>query len=150
MILDFGKYSGRSAQQVLFAHPCYVNWLLQKRSLQGSAAVVASFWRECLEKFNKLPYKVSCELCEAPAKKLTVPIGAIASKLWCQSCNPYSLQARSGSLVLIVTYKDAVEHVQTTCTRLDLARKIVRTMAKAKGLRGQFTNKAISQFLGLL
>lgn len=145
MIVQSGKKEGKSTQELVLKEPDWVQAFLSKVK-EGK---VFSAFKAHIEAFNSRPFEQKCFGCKGPATRASLHIGnAKDPYYWCDDCNPYNLGAVDGKLVIVTSYRRALEFVDWYCggSRTD-KRFLIRKLAVAKGLPGRVGQKEAATFL---
>lgn len=127
--VGFGKYADRSPGWVLLHDPGYAEWIL---GTDGPALAGARRGLHILlDIIDTKPWAAKCRCGSTAARRTTYGGGAV-SMLWCESCDPYSLGAREGSLWETGGARMALWYA----ARLprDEAREVVRGLCRSKGM----------------
>jgi hypothetical protein len=138
MKLGIGKkHPHRSMELIVVRWADYIGWMIGRKNPKGQLAVACVEAKRLIAEFDRKPILRPCmnRDCALPATLFSLYIGNISPCWWCAYCNPYSLGARRGKLVIVMTYEDALDFVTLWCggTRLEY-KAVIRAMAEAKGL----------------
>lgn len=150
MLINFGKYSGQSAEIVVLKHASYVAWVV---SQTGANSQLAGLQVEVDRLIQKMDAKPFCGKCSSPGCKHAVTrLTAYVDNdedlyRWCEHCDPYSSGANAGKLTEVRTYSDVMRHVHFRCgaTKGGYDR-IVKSYARMKGLPARVGQAAAAQF----
>ncbi|NNJ24347.1 hypothetical protein [Alienimonas chondri] len=113
MKITFGKYDGKTLEQILLTDPAYVRQILSVSDPDDDLkAVIAEAWR-MIELFEAKPltgmcYKINCG---KAATRIFLYIGSPALTFWCDKCDPYSRGATQGKLREVKEYLDVEDYV---------------------------------------
>lgn len=137
MQITFGKYDGKTSQEVVVKHASYTKWVLDQTA-SGSLGNLQTELKRLIANLDNKPYRCKCSTagCVRPVSRLTAYANNDADLYpWCAICDPYSLGANSGKLTVVNSYKDVLNHVAIRCgaTKGGYDR-IVKAYARFKGL----------------
>jgi hypothetical protein len=137
MQITFGKYDGKTSQEVVVKHASYAKWVLDQ-SASGSLGSLQTELKRLISRLDNKPYTCTCSKtgCTRPVSRLTAYANNDVDLYpWCAICDPYSLGANSGKLTVVNSYKDVLNHVTIRCgaTKGGYDR-IVKAYARSKGL----------------
>lgn len=137
MQITFGKFDGKTSQEVLIKHAYYAKWALDQ-STTGSLGALQTDLNRLVAALDQKPYTCKCSTkgCARPVSRLTAYANNYANLYpWCAICNPYSLGANSGKLTVVNSYQDVLNHVQFRCGAVKSGYdSIVKAYARSKGL----------------
>lgn len=144
MLIQSGKYEGRETQYVLLRMPDWANWMIANHPANP---ICRQFSRH-VTALDAKPFQRPCRFCGKPAVLATAYRSNTDLEFWCGSCDPYGGGATPGKLTVIRTYRDAVMHVESTCSgsRTDI-RAITKALAEAKGAPSRIGNPQAVAFL---
>jgi hypothetical protein len=137
MIIDFGKYQGKSVEWLVLNAPDYLKWVLELAAPTGGLVAVKAEALRLISLFDRKQILKSClgRGCAKTATQLSGYQGnSYSMYAWCDTCDPYQAGATRWKLRLIRTYNDALDFIQQTCDRRRSAyRAAIGTIARAKG-----------------
>jgi hypothetical protein len=137
MILQFGKFFGRSIYTIALKEPSYAWWLAHEEAATGKFLAAQEAVRELIRRFNEKSFVMPCQgpKCKNLATRGSVYCGTPRPRWFCDDCNEYQLGASPGKLEVVRTYGDAVQYVDTFC-RGDkgFLRILIRELGRARGL----------------
>jgi hypothetical protein len=111
---------------------------LSQKDATGPMAIVQKEARRLISLFDKKPILKKCfgHNCSNIATRCTVyNINVEGPFWWCDTCDPYQRGALGGKLQALITYSQAISHVDMYCRgRKEDYQSIIRSMAEAKGL----------------
>jgi len=130
-----GKHQGKSMEQLVVKEPAYIHWLLAQ-SPTGGLLAMKNEAKRLIQIFDAKPYAVSCfNRCGRPATRFSVYGNGIAPMWWCAACDPYGQGANQGKLQILISYMQALSHVDFFCGgRTTDYRSLIKDMAQAKGV----------------
>jgi hypothetical protein len=150
MDITFGKYQGKSSQEVVVKHGSYVKWVLGQPAAGSALATLQAELKRLIAILDGKPHPGKCSYsgCTHPVVKLTAYENDDSDLYaWCADCDPYSLGANKGKLSIIGSYKDALNHVALRCGATQGAYdRIVRAYAHAKGLPSRVGASSAKKF----
>ena len=136
-MLPFGKYQGRSIEELVLKEPHYIVWMLSRPNSTGPIAEACDEVRRLTGIFDSKPFMPRCiqQNCQNGSTRVSVYGQNILLVPWCDGCDPYSTGAAPGKLQMLRGYWDAVAHVRMCCNdrKSDLKDLILR-LARAKNL----------------
>jgi hypothetical protein len=152
MRITIGKHAGESVAEVVLKHADYCKWLLDKDDASGVLERMRVEAQRLISIFDSKPILGSCNGSGCAKRSVRFSAYRGNSELphwWCETCSPYLAGASQGKLTIIKTYRDALDHVESTCggTRGGYS-EIIRAMAIAKGLPKRSGEKQIGDFFG--
>lgn len=137
MLINAGKYAGKTVELIVLTEPQYVYWLLNK-DVSGPILKIKSHAQSLIDRFDAKPIlnKIcNAPTCSAEAKKMSLTVGSLNPYWWCSSCDPYSIGASYGTLQVVGTYRQALDHVQRhSLSPVSDSRELIRVLARSKGL----------------
>lgn len=150
MQITFGKFDGKTSEEVVLKHASYAKWVLEQTAT-GSLGSLQTDLKRLVGTLDKRLYACKCSTkgCARPVSRLTAYANHDADLYaWCSSCDPYSLGANSGKLSVVNNYKDVLNHVEFRCgaTKGGYDR-IVKAYAKSKGLPARVGAASAAKFL---
>lgn len=150
MQITFGKFNGKTSQEVLIKHAHYAKWVLGQ-STTGSLGALQTDLNRLVVALDQKPYTCKCSTngCARPVSRLTAYANNDTDLYaWCSSCDPYSLGANSGKLSVVNNYNDVPNHVELRCgaTKGGYDR-IVKAYAKSNGIPTRVGAAAAAKFL---
>lgn len=143
MKMSFGRHNNKLVAWVLIEDAEYFSWMKSKGMDKSRSEYRDAM--NLLQRLDSMPFsEVSCtgeKGCTNPVTRLSLYKGRFNGQYWlCDSCNPYSSAAMSGSLTVISTAQEALFHPD--------ANDIIKAMARAKGAPKVKTEKALAKFFG--
>lgn len=150
MDITFGKYQGKSSQEVVVKHGSYAKWVLEQAAAGSPLGTLQTDLKRLIAKLDAKPHTGKCSYpgCTRPPCKLTAYDNNDADLYaWCSVCDPYSLGANRGKLSLVSNYKDALNHVSIRCgaTKGGYDR-IAKAYAQSKGLPSRVGASSAKKF----
>jgi hypothetical protein len=132
MRFQSGKHEGKTTEQVFLKFP---DWAASNMWKHPDTKHSREF-RQLRNKFDAKPLKVRCHgRCGKIATRASAYLSSPTLKVWCEDCNPDQSGSSTGKLTMVRTFDDAVDHIGRTARgNRHATRKIVRALAKAKGL----------------
>src|SRR5271165_1178971 len=125
-----GKHAGKTYEEVLLK-PDFARWYSRKFPDTDLSAA----FQDLAKKVNEMPFTVQCRHCANVARRASAYSGTPSLYFWCGDCDPMNSGARQGTLSIVRTMKDALDHVEHTAGgKRKYMRAIVRSLAEAKGL----------------
>jgi hypothetical protein len=153
MIINIGeKHKGSSVVDIMLEDPGYVNWLMQETDATGQLRVVRNEMLRLIGIFNSKPFIQKCwgnnHNCGKTATRCTAYKEDYQGLYWwCDSCNPYQNEARSGKLHIISTYRDVLEYVYMVLNnRSQDSAALIKKIAHEKGLPKRAKKGDIDKF----
>lgn len=147
MVINIGKFSGKTTESVLIKEPDYVQWTLDQNNAKDALQVIRKDFIRLMEIFDGKPIKKKCYKCKEPAQKISFYQGNISPYFWCGTCDPYCQGALSGKLSIITKYRQALSFVSSTCQgRKSDYKSIIRELAIAKGMPDRITGIEAQSF----
>jgi len=122
---------------VVLKEPDYAAWVSNQAEATGMLAEAREEVCRLIQIFNEKPIVERClgMDCTKCATRATVYQGAMRPHWWCEKCNPYSLGAFDGKLMIIGSYEHAICYVSMFCRGCKYASKsLIRGLAQGKGL----------------
>ena len=148
MQVKFGKYEGKTVEELVLKDPGYILWCLKQQAV-GPMLALQKHAKALIAKLDAKPIQKTCygQRCSAPATRASVYGDNIGPMWWCNRCNPYQAGANNGKLQIICTFNDALQHVDQCCggKKADQA-LIFKYLAQAKGMPVRNTAKAREAF----
>lgn len=137
MQITFGKYDGKTSQEIVVKNASYAKWVLEQTA-SGSLGSLQAELKRLIAKLDNKPYTCKCSTtgCIRPVSRLTAYANNDADLYaWCAICDPYSLGANPGKLTVVSSYKNVLDHVAIRCgaTKGGYDR-IGKAFARSKGL----------------
>lgn len=150
MLITFGKYDGKTSQEIVVKHGSYAKWVLEESASSGQLGKLQADLKRLVRDLDAKPFtgKCSWKNCSRPVSRLTAYFNNDADLYaWCAHCDPYSLGANTGKLTVVKCYKDVLTHVAIRCgaTKGGFDR-IVRAYAESKGLPSRVGASAAAKF----
>ena len=150
-MMGFGKHRGKSVELVVLKFPDYAAWMSRKKNKSGGLQEAMSLIRKLVKRFDSKPFVVKCsgQDCENLATRCSVyKDNVVDPAWWCDECNHYSYGARPGHLAVVSTYVQALNHIGEYCGgKATLHQKLIRELARAKGLPKRVGEKQAREFL---
>jgi hypothetical protein len=137
MILQFGKFFGKSIRTLVLKEPSYIWWMVHAEPETEQFLAAQEAVRELIRRFDEKPFVVRCQHRDCPnlATGGSVYRGTPHPHWLCDGCDPYELGASPGKLEIVRSYADAALFVGTYCRGdKDFLRILIRALAQAKGL----------------
>lgn len=137
MQITFGKYDGKTSQEVVVKHASYTKWVFGQDA-SGSLGNLQIELKRLVKTLDKKPYTCRCSTpnCSRTVIRMTAYADDDADLYpWCGICDPHSLGANRGKLTVVNGYQDVLNHVTLRCggTKGGYDR-IVKAYARLKGL----------------
>jgi len=128
-----GNHEGETTEEVLLKHPNFAQWTIERypESPRGQAFIRLS------QEFDEKPFTADChEKCGLKATRATACRDSSGLYFWCDECDPFSTGARQVAVIYVIyTLSELLRHVDSNADgNRALKRRIVRRLAKAKGL----------------
>lgn len=144
MVLRYGPHAGKSTELVVLKFPDWVQFYIQNNRNSRVGGELVSLIR----RFDELEFAKKCFQCKSRATRSSLYAGnAEDAMYWCDECDPYSLAAPQGKLVLITKYNEALGFVANRCgDKRGEKRDVIRRLAEAKGLPKRLGEKSAAQF----
>ena len=150
MLVSFGKHKGKTVARLVTKEADYVKWVLGQPDATGGLARLRSEMIRLIHIFDSKPIIGTCyhRGCERPPTRFSAYVGAEGGLFaWCDLCDPYEAGAFPGRLAIVRSYKDGLQHVESTCEgRKAGYRAIIREMAIRKGLPKRSGEAALDGF----
>lgn len=150
MLLTFGKYEGRTVDELVLKDPGNLLWMLAQPDPAPSMARACEEARRLVAVFNSKPFLRDCthRNCHERATVISVYQGNPRPLMfWCEQCDPHSHGAAHGRLYVVHTYQDAVR-LSRLCGLFSMAdmKYVIRHMAIAKGLADRVGKRQAQAF----
>lgn len=149
MQITFGKFEGKTSQEVVLKKASYVKWVLGEKA-SGALGNLQLDMKRLIARLDNKPFTSKCSTagCTRPVSCLTAYASNDADLYsWCAICDPYSFGANSGKLAVVTSYKDMLNHVTNRCgaTKGGYDR-LVKAYAQSKGLPSRVGAAAAAAF----
>ena len=149
MQIMFGKYDGRTSQEVVVKHASYAKWVLDGAA-SGSLGSLQTELKRLITTIDNKRYTCRCSAsgCSRTVSRMTAYLNDDADLYpWCALCDPYGLGANSGKLTVVNGYRDVLNHVTVRCgaTKGGYDR-IVKAYARLKGLPARVSAASAAAF----
>nr|WP_316640035.1 hypothetical protein [uncultured Roseateles sp.] len=147
--VNFGKHCGMSIGALMLNEPKYAyDYVLKAKSPEGPLIILRQQVVALVHTFNAKPLLRCCEgRCGRKATCGMGRKGVLSMSWWCDHCDAHrNLSVRPGMLKYVASYQEALEYANS-CTRSNLGwSRVVRQLARAKGLPERMTEKAVLEF----
>lgn len=150
MPITFAHLTGKPPKFLLLTEPFYVRHVLSFRHTAGASRVLQNEFRRVMAIFNAKPIFKQCSGrgCKRNATRASVYRDNIATRWWCDECDPYQAGASRGKLQMVKTYMDALQHVDAFCGgHVAEYKMLVGKLIVAKGLTERVTQARAEAFL---
>ena len=136
MIINFGKYAGKSVEFLVLKAPDYVKWVLNSDGITGPLLSVKEEMCKLIEIFDRKPFLRKCTGCkERIAVRASFCDDNPVPWYWCSECEPDPIETRKGRIHFVVTYTQALDHIRNYCGgRKGDLNYLIHFLAEAKGL----------------
>jgi hypothetical protein len=150
--MPFGKHKNALIETVVLKHPDFIDWLTRKDQLSAFEWVYEHM-NDCVTIFDKKPLvnascsgNVDAARCKKPATRFSLAYNSTSIYYWCDDCDAYQLGANG--LTEARGYHGALFHVRGSIGRRRADyRTVIKSLLKAKGLKGNLTDRKIVKFL---
>ncbi len=141
MRLRFGRHAGHTTERLLLRAPDYAEWVMRR---QPNGPVGRAF-SDLARRLDAKPFTENCVLCGDRAESAGAYPDSVALILRCEPCRA---KPDAAGLEPCSTFRQAVAHVAETCARAQTRnkRRIIRTLARAKGLERRITEAEAARF----
>jgi hypothetical protein len=145
MMFKTGKHEGKSTQEVLLKKPDFAQWYIGQHPNSPPARAFVQHMRD----FDSKPFTQKCDGgCGSLASRASTYRGSATLYFWCSRCNPYESGAEESKLTIVSTIGEVLQHIDwTASSNRNLKRRIVRSLARAKGLPARVGEKQAIEFL---
>ena len=136
MLIPFGRHKGKSVEWVMLKDPSYTHWVLNEPNPQGKLIDVKNEILRLMYIFDCKPFIRECTGCkERLATRASLCDDNPIPWWWCNECEPDLLLTRKDRIDMIITYREALNHVANCCGgRKGDLNYLIRVLAQAKGL----------------
>jgi hypothetical protein len=144
MRIQSGKHARELSEVLFLKQPDLAQWMIEN---VPDNALTKDFKRlRTIFNEKRLSAK-KCYGCRKPATRASAYEKTPDLLYWCDKCDPYSSGARPGTLSTVDSFQSAMHHVEFTGggNRND-KRKLVRSLASAKGLPKRITEAVALEF----
>lgn len=150
MQINFGKHSGKTAEEVVVKHASYVSWVVSQTNPNAQMSALQKEFDRLITVLDSRPFVGKCSStgCKNPVTNLTAYLNNDSDLYrWCDHCDPYSSGANAGKLTKVRTYADVMRHAQFSCGNTNGSYdRIVKALAKMKGLPARVSSATAIRF----
>jgi hypothetical protein len=146
MRFQSGRFAGKTTEEIFLKFPDWAAWNMSRHP----DAKQSREFNRLQDRFDAKPLKVDCDgRCGRRARRCSAYANSPSLKFWCDNCNSSQGGASTGKLSTVYTFDDVLGHIRYTADgHRDWTRKIVRALARAKGLPKRVGEKAAQTFFG--
>jgi len=144
MELFIRKYRGLSVEKFILIDPTYAMWIFKKSSASGELIPIRKEVKRLIKIFDSKPFTGSCYECGKKATRFSLSAPSSSPYWWCDKCNPYNILG-DDNMSVGKTYRKLAQYARRYLEREDASR-LIRKIAKAKGLPKDATIEQIGEF----
>lgn len=139
-------HKGKLIETVVLKYPDLIYWMAEKDPPHGSEWL-PGYIGKCADLFDAKPFTRECarRTCTRTATRFSLYPDSTKPMFWCATCDPEQFGAHD--LTVSSRYYDALRHIGLSSSPTRHGhRNVIRSLAEAKGLTGNMTEKKIIQF----
>lgn len=150
--MPIAPHNNKLVSAVIVRFPDFIYWLAERTPIAEFDWLYEHI-QEQVDIFDGRPFtQVTCagrvdgQPCTLAVKRYSLYQKSAMPSFWCATCDPLQLGANEDKLATYTGYYDGIRYVHRFGANRLRKRALVRRLANAKGLTGNFTERKVMEF----